>query len=579
MVPVPGGGVRRVARVAVATLAYAVVVAWLTWPLAAHLGTHLPRTTFICDFDLRQMVWALSWQAHTLVTDPTRWFEANIYHPTPHALLYADAGVGALPYFAPTFLATGNPALASNLTFLGGVALTAALLHLVVARWTGLASAGAVAAGTFLATRWVLWTWVPAAPNYAVLQALPVIIYLAAERERSGARTALLTALIVLQGMANPYYAAATLAPLGVLAALRLVRPSGRRAGVALAGALAVATLALCVVYAPYGFVRALEPNLRWQTWWGFSRDVEIDLPWGFVTNAVRPTGIPFPMLDLVGLGLVLACLPRADRSEGERTAWRQGLLWTLVGLALSITPTVRIGDAVVRLPHADLVDRFPGLDMLRDPYRMGVAALFGLAILAGASFAEVMRRLPNRLAAHASWLRPVAAAALVVLASGIVWAPLALRVAPWPDAYPIAAATIPSSPIMDELRKPGGAVLQVPSDPNGPFAQQLVGQGLAVFESIGHWRPLLNGYGGFFPSAFVERMRLASRLPDADALAALRRDTDLELVLVRGGLKGVRGLDRWEALASAGGGEGLRFVARDGKDLLFAVDAPVASR
>jgi hypothetical protein len=47
----------------------------------------------------------------------------------------------------------------------------------------------------------------------------------------------------------------------------------------------------------------------------------------------------------------------------------------------------------------------------------------------------------------------------------------------------------------------------------------------------------------------------------------------------VRGGLKGVRGLARWEALANAGGGEGLRFVARDGKDLLFAVDSSIASR
>jgi hypothetical protein len=73
--------------------------------------------------------------------------------------------------------------------------------------------------------------------------------------------------------------------------------------------------------------------------------------------------------------------------------------------------------------------------------------------------------------------------------------------------------------------------------------------------------------------------MRLASRLPDAAALAALRRDTDLELVLVRGGLKGIRGLDRWEALASAGGGDGLRFVARDGKDLLFAVDESIVRR
>src|SRR5947207_530956 len=44
-----------------ALVGYVGIVVWLTWPLAAHLGSHLPHTTFICEFDLRQMVWALSW--------------------------------------------------------------------------------------------------------------------------------------------------------------------------------------------------------------------------------------------------------------------------------------------------------------------------------------------------------------------------------------------------------------------------------------------------------------------------------------------------------------------------------------
>ena len=567
-------------RVALATLtAYAAVVVWLTWPLAANLGTHLPRTTFICDFDLRQMVWALSWQTHALLTAPWRYFEANIYHPTAHALLYADAGFGALPYFAPTFLLTGNPALASNLMFLGSVALTAALLHLVVARWTGLVSAGVVAAGTFLATRWILWTWAPAAPNYAVLQALPVIIYLAADRDRSFPRTALLTGLTVLHGMANPYFAASVLAPLGVLAGLRLVSRSGRPSGVALLGVIGVATAILCIVYAPYAWIRSLEPNLRYQTWWGFVRDVTMNVPWGIVMHPVRPTAIPFPMLDLIAIGLVARCIPRTGRSDGERTAWRQGVLWATIGILLSLTPTVRIGDELVRLPHADLIDRFPGLDLLRDPHRMGVSALFGLAILAGASFAEIVRRLDRVLTPRdARLLRGTAAGALVVLSAGIVWAPIALRVAPWPPDYPIMPATLTRSAVTDALRKPGGAVLQVPADPQASFELQLAAQGLAVFESIGHWRPILNGYGGFFPAAFVERMRLAARLPDTDALAELRRQTDVELVLVRGGLPGLRSLERWEALARAGGGDGLRLVARDGSDLLFAVDTVSAT-
>jgi hypothetical protein len=337
-----------------------------------------------------------------------------------------------------------------------------------------------------------------------------------------------------------------------------------------------VATAALCVVYAPYAWIRVLEPNLRYQTWWGFVRETTMNVPWGLVMNSVRPTSIPFPFLDLIALGLLLRLVPRAARTDDERTAWRQGLLWTVVGSVLSVTPMVRIGDSVVRLPHADLIDRFPGLDLLRDPHRMGVAALFGLAILAGASFAECMRWVERAgTQRDPRLLRATLAAGFVLFSSGIVWAPIALRVAPWPPEYPITSAVIPRSPIMDELRKPGGPLLQVPSDPDAPFAQQLAGHGLALFESIGHWRPLLNGYGGFFPAAFVRRMELATRLPDPDALAELRRDTGVELVLVRGALPGMRALDRWEALARAGGGDGLRFVTRDGPDLLFSVDAP----
>jgi hypothetical protein len=97
---------------------------------------------------------------------------------------------------------------------------------------------------------------------------------------------------------------------------------------------------------------------------------------------------------------------------------------------------------------------------------------------------------------------------------------------------------------------------------------------GQALFESIGHWRPLLNGYGGFFPAAFVERMRLAARLPDAAALDALRRDTGVELIRVRA-LPDMPSRPRWEALARQGGGDGLRFLMRDGDTLLFAVDPP----
>ena len=96
---------------AVATLAFfAALIAWLTWPLATHLETHLPNTVpFKCQLDTVYMVWMLAGECHALATDPTGILEANIFHPAHHARFYGDTGFGALPYFASTYGLTGNP--------------------------------------------------------------------------------------------------------------------------------------------------------------------------------------------------------------------------------------------------------------------------------------------------------------------------------------------------------------------------------------------------------------------------------------------------------------------------------------
>ena len=44
------------------------------------------------------------------------------------------------------------------------------------------------------------------------------------------------------------------------------------------------------------------------------------------------------------------------------------------------------------------------------------------------------------------------------------------------------------------------------------------------VLASCEHWRPLVNGYSGFTPPAFVERAERLRRFPEDEALAELRR-------------------------------------------------------
>jgi hypothetical protein len=127
-----------------------------------------------------------------------------------------------------------------------------------------------------------------------------------------------------------------------------------------------------------------------------------------------------------------------------------------------------------------------------------------------------------------------------------------------------------------------------------------------AMYRSIFHGRRLVNGYNSYFPAGFRERMALAKRLPDPEALAALRRETGLDWILVHvadigryerelceivhrarraercGERIGASERAAWLALAESGGRDDLRLIARDGDDQLFAVggeDQPAARR
>ena len=195
-------------------------------------------------------------------------------------LFYADAAFGALPFFLPPFLLTGNPTLAVNLALIVPAAVTALALHAVTRAWTGSHLAGAIAGWTFLTTRWTLWSFGPTAPQYVALLWFPFVILLATE-PASRRRDLTLAALIALQSLSSPVYvSAALLMPLGLLAAVRLLRPGGRVDGLRMLGAMALAVVLLAPVAAGYVAVRAANPNLAEQSFWRSWQPIT-ELPWG----------------------------------------------------------------------------------------------------------------------------------------------------------------------------------------------------------------------------------------------------------------------------------------------------------
>jgi hypothetical protein len=529
--------VRDVLRAVCTFFAYLAAVLWLTFPLATQLGAAIPDTYPLARCDTLYGAWAMAWGSHALTTNPFMLFDANIYHPARHTLAYGQLGLGGLLLFAPTFLASGNPTLAVNMTILTGIALTATGLHLVLVRWTGLELAGAVAGWTFLCVRWGLYTFVPTAPQHAALQWFPWLVLLSASTPQSVAGVVGLAILIALQCLTDLVYVApATLAPLAVLAIIQIARPATRASGMRLAAALGIALPILAPIYAAYLRVVAAEPNLLAATIWatpaaalerlgipaaGGIAMVPQPAPWHGLANG-GPLGLSRAALLLIVVGVALR-LARRGGDDATRPGWRAAGVWAAVGIAVSVPAIGSSGDAIV-LPHfalvADLAPRL--LEIVRVPLRLGVAALIGLTLLAGLAIAEIAWWTGNR----ARLAVPVVAALVMVLTYGEL---RSYESGPYPTVAPI----VPNRRVIEWLRAGSGPVLELPVVAEGTHAGF---QASAMYRSIFHWRPLLNGYSSYFPTGYAVRMAVANDLPDPSALASIRRETNLATIVVHDG-------------------------------------------
>src|SRR5882724_882750 len=552
---------------------YLAGVAWLTWPLAGSLSSALPCPTIFMH-DIYYSTWVLAHESHALLTAPWRIADANIFHPTPSALFYGPAGLGALPLFAPVFLATGNPTLAINVTFLVGLALTGAAMHVVVRRWTGSDLAGVVGAATLLANQWVIWAFVPTAPHWAALELLPLIAFVAAAPFPSMRAALRLLPLLVLQCLTDLVYVApAVLGPLGVLAAIRILRRDTRAAAVLLAAVLALTLAALLPVYRGYLGVRAANPNLSTQTWWAVAENTfPAPLPDRFLGGDYPLVLTPVAMA-LVCLGALVALgRRRAGAAAPVPGGWAHGALWAVVGAVLSLPALVTVAGALYNTPLGYLAMWAAPYRTIRVSSRLGVAGLVGLGILSGVAFGEIAGLIATRLRRPAAARVGRGALAAVVLA--LVYHAYAsnyrpfLRSGPMPAAYPLCAAPTVPAALLPPLRASREPLLEVPLAPRG-----LVGNyhAAAMYRSIAHWRPLLNGYSSYWPADFPQRMEDAAQLPNPVALDRLVETTGLAMVWLHAARLPPAARAAWSA-PPGDGAHRLQLVARSGDELLYAV-------
>jgi hypothetical protein len=539
-----------------AILIYAVLTVALTWPFAANLR--------VMDAgDSAFFAWEIGWTVHALETDPASLPHGNIFHPLRYTLGMDEPVFGTTLLVLPLALVSDDAVLLYNvvrlLTFLAS-ALTACWL----ARELGASEWIALAAGALFAFSPIRTDQVAHLSTLGTQWWPLVLLFTIRFAKRGRPADALVAALaFVLAFLACGYHgviAAAVLPPfLAVLFWGRWQRLKWGAIAAVLAG------LALLPLYRMHQ--KALEPE-RYAR--GTSETIQYSAPlesflatsswnrlYGEATDAFRAEGPNnlFPGLVVPALVVAGALVLWRRGERPSREAWALAALVAAAAL-VALGPRIRgFGADLGPGPWALLRDVLPVFQMIRVTSRAGVFIALPLAMLAALAL-ETLK--PGRAA--------LALVGLLALAETLI-VPI-----PMPEWSKVVDTRREPPPAYRWLAEQPGRdpVVHLPMlDVYGLERRPAFHESIYMVYSTLHWKPLVNGYAGIEPKAYVQLRELLRAFPSEPSLAALRAAGTRWIVVHRKGF----GPLQWERLQSgmpqALGGS-LRETAVLGNDIVY---------
>jgi hypothetical protein len=484
-------------------LAVIALTCGMMWPLVWHI-----RDSAVPHQDVYFNMWRLQWIAHALATSPTNLFNGNIFYPEPRTLLFSDAMLAEGSLAAPLIWLGVQPVLVHNIMMLGAIVASAvtvfALVHYLTRSRGAALLAGAIFAFAPYRFEHIMhmelqWTmWIPLA-------------FLALHRTFDNGRLRdglLCGGAVVLQMLSSVYYGIflATLLPIGSLL-LQLGKPRAtiRRAVVPLAAG-AVLAVALIGLYArPYLLARdrvGERPVAEVLTFAARPADYLVTLPtnwlygrWqtrGEMERRLFPGALPFL------LAVVAVLLRRPSRVV---------VVYVVVGVAAFEASLGLRGYS-----YSFLYQYLSPFRGLRAPARLGIFVVFALAVLAGFGYSFVAAALSVRRRLIVFGLLLTA-----VLTEYFTTVTLARYPNERPPVYKLLASQPPG--VVADFPMPGPDGLPG-HDPK--FA----------YLSIFHWKPLINGYSGFYPASYIRRLQDLRRFPEPFSIRVLRR-ADVRYVVI----------------------------------------------
>lgn len=482
-------------QLAKAVALFALLTLVMTWPQAARLTTDAwPHD------DVFFNMWRLGWVAHAWSTSPTQWLDGNIFYPERQTLTYSDAMAVESVVAAPLLWAGIPMVLVHNIVLLAGIVLSAAGICVLAATLTGSRAAGIIAGIVFafvpyrfdhfmhMELQWTVW--------------IPWTFWALHRTFETGSlrHGALLGTFVALQFMSSVYYGLflIILLPVSTLLFLCATRTAELKTRVR---ALILGAATAAALTAPY-----LMPYAATRHHVGSRPEDQV------VMFSARPSSYRAATNTNYFYGEGSA---RMGRPERRLFPGILPLLLAVVGLLLYAPSKQAIVYLVTLALAFDmsfglkgytfnfLYEHVPAFDGLRAPARIGIFVIFFLGILAAYGHAAIEKALGPR------FRRAFGLAMAAVLLLEYWVAPLPLI------AYPTGP-----SPLHSWLAKqPRGVVAEFPM----PQPNDLSGhEPRFEYMSVYHWMPLVNGYSGFYPASYINRLERLRKMPDSIALDTL---------------------------------------------------------
>lgn len=472
-------------------LAFFVALALVnTYPLILHPGSLIGE-----HGDSYFSIWRLAWVAHQLRTDPLHLFDANIYYPHRDTLAYSDAMILPGVLLAPVHWTGADPLVVYNLTLIAAFVASGVCAYMLVRALTGSTAAGLVGGILFAFSAHRAEHFNHLELQFAFWIPLATLAWhRALTRGRGFVAVGVLAAGQILCSI---YHGIFLVTWLVALTGAWFVRAPGR--GLRAATAVLLPSMAVLAIYSvPYMRSRVEVGDRPPEQIAGYSATIgdftsapDNSLLYGWTAGFAQNERHLFPGFLALVL-LIVGLWPPYDRVR----------IVHAFGLALAVDLALGFNGGLFRLLY-DWVLPFRGL---RVPARADILVLVSTAVFVGYGLTRLLAELSKRSA------RTAMATAAIALASLECLAPP--RLVPVETDPPFYYSLLKASPDAVLFEWPVTV----------PWRLWEMIDVHYMYRSTLHWRPMLNGYSGYYPASYLDLLERMRSFPDTRSLAELQR-------------------------------------------------------